>query len=72
MQYNTVNTFVYANINKPIFIHIPPGYSKNGKIFYLNKALYSLQWFSLLWQQKLLNKLKMLDFKEIPQKFYMI
>ena len=43
MQFDAVNTFVHTDLNKTVFMRMPPRYSKNGKVLYLNKALYGLQ-----------------------------
>lgn len=31
MQFNTVNAFIHVNLEKTVFIHMLPGYGKNGK-----------------------------------------
>ena len=67
MQLDTVNVFVYADLDKTVFMHIPLWYGKNSKVLRLNKALYDLRRSLLLWQQKLTNELKKLGFKEIRQ-----
>lgn len=43
MQLNTVNVFIYIDIDKIVLMRMPLRYSKNGKVLYLNKALYGLQ-----------------------------
>lgn len=65
MQLDIINDVVYADIDKIVFMSIPSGYRKNGKVLHLNKALYGLKYSSVLWQQKLTNKLRKLNFKEI-------
>lgn len=72
MQLDTVNAFIYTDIIKTVFLHMFPGYAKNSKVIYLNKALYCLKRSFLLWLQKLTNKLKKLVFKEIPQELYIV
>lgn len=67
LQLDIVNVFMYANLNKMVFIRMPPRYSKQSKLFKLNKMLYNLHWSFLLWQQKLTKKMKKFGFKEIPQ-----
>ena len=42
MQFNTVNAFVYKNLDKIVFIQMFFIYDKNGKVLCLNKALYGL------------------------------
>ena len=72
LQLDVVNVFVLANLDKTLFMYILPEFSKNGKVLQLNRALYSLCRSFLLWQQKLTNKLKWLDFKKIPQEPYVL
>ena len=72
MQLDAVNAFVQVDLDETVFICIPPRYGKNGKIMHLNKALYGLQQFPLLWQQKLTNELKKLGFKKIPQELCVV
>ena len=43
IQLDAVNAFVYADLNKTVFMRMPLGYGKNGKVLHLNKALYGLQ-----------------------------
>lgn len=43
LQFDAVNICVYADFNKIVFIKMSSKYSKQDKIFKLNKALYSLQ-----------------------------
>lgn len=42
LQLDIVNVFVYANLNKRVFIRMLPKYIKSGKILKLNKILYGL------------------------------
>ena len=65
MLFDAVNAFVHANWDETVFMRMPPGYGKNGKLLHLNKALYNLRQSFLLWQQKLTNELKKLGFEEI-------
>lgn len=67
LQLDTVNAFVHTDLDETIFIRMPPGYAKQGKLLRLNKALYGLRRSSLLWQQKLINILKSFDLTEILQ-----
>jgi hypothetical protein len=43
-QIDTVNVFIYYNLNKVIYIRLPPGFNKGkiDKVLYLRKALYGL------------------------------
>ncbi len=43
IQLNEVNEFVYADLDETVFMRMPPGYSKNGKVLKLNRALYGLR-----------------------------
>lgn len=45
MQFDVVNTFIYADLDKTVFVRMFPKYSKNNKVLYLNKAFYDLQCF---------------------------
>jgi hypothetical protein len=49
-QINTVNTFIHCNLNKVIYIKLPPGFNKGriDKVLYLRKTLYRLQRSPLL------------------------
>lgn len=49
LQYDAVNAFVHADLNKDIYIEMPTGYQKPGIILKLRKALYGLQRLPLLW-----------------------
>ena len=64
MQLDAVNAFVHADLDKTVFMHMSPGYGKNGKVLRLNKALHDLQQSPLFWQQKLTNELKKLGLKK--------
>ena len=66
LQLDAVNAFVHADLDETVFMRMPPGYLQSGKVLKLNKALYGLRRSLLLWQQKLTNEMKTLDFKEIP------
>ncbi len=67
LQLEEVNAFVNTNLDKTVFMRMPPGYGKHGKILKLNRALYGLRRSFLLWQQKLTDEMKKLGFEEIPQ-----
>jgi len=43
IQYNVVNAFVHTNIPYDVFIKMPDGYIKKGRILQLWKALYGLK-----------------------------
>ena len=42
IQMDTVNAFVYYNLDKVVYIKMLPGYTKNGKVLCLRKVLYRL------------------------------
>jgi len=73
-QINIVNTFVYCNLNKVIYINLPPGFNKGkkDKVLHLKKALYRLQQSPLLWQKNFTSSLTELGFKEVPQEPYIM
>ena len=64
-QYNTVNIFMHVNLNETVFMKMPDKYQKTDYILKLNKTLYELWRFSLLWQQKLKKILLDQKFKKI-------
>jgi len=68
IQIDTVNTFVYCDLNEVIYIKLPPGFNKGkkDKVLRLKKALYGLQRSLLLWQKNLTSSLNELGFKEVP------
>lgn len=72
LQLDAMNAFVHANLDKTVFMRMPPGYRKNGMVLRLNKVLYDLQWSLFLWQQKLIKEIKRLRFKTILQESCMI
>jgi len=43
-QIDAVNTFVYCNLNKVVYMKLPPGFNKGkeDKVLHLKKALYRL------------------------------
>ena len=43
LEYNAVNIFINAPLNKTIHIRIPIGYKEKEKVLYLYKALYGLR-----------------------------
>ncbi|XP_044720070.1 reverse transcriptase (RNA-dependent DNA polymerase) domain-containing protein [Hirsutella rhossiliensis] len=50
-----------------IFMRMPPGFQKRGKVLRLRKALYGLRRSPLLWQQMLTSSLEELGFRKVPQ-----
>lgn len=65
IQYDAVNAFVNAKLNKDVFMRMPPGYRKFGTILALQKALYGLRESPLLWQRELSTTLQGLGFKTV-------
>ena len=65
-----INTFVYADLNKEIYMKMPLGYQRNGVILYLQKALYGLRKSPLLWQHDFTNTLKKIGFQPVPHEPY--
>ena len=43
IQYDAVNAFVNAKIDKDVYIRLPPSYKKAATLTKLNKALYRLR-----------------------------
>ncbi len=72
LQLDAVNAFVYAHLDKTVFMKIPPGYGEKDKELKLNGALYSLCRSPLLWQQKLIDEMEKLGFKEILEEPYVV
>ena len=69
-QYDIINIFVHANLNETVFMKMSDEYWKTDHILKLNKILYRLQRFSLLWQQKLKKILLCQKFREILHESY--
>lgn len=66
IQYDAVNAFVNARLEKDVFMRMPPGYRKPGTILKLRKALYGLRESPLLWQKDLTATLQALGFNTVP------
>lgn len=66
IQYDVVNAFCNAPINRDVFMRMPLGYRKPGRLLLLNRALYGLRISPLLWQRELTKYLKELGFKQVP------
>jgi len=56
-QYNTINTFTNAKLNKLVYCYCPEGFNQNGYILKLLIALYGLKILPLLWYKELNNTL---------------
>lgn len=67
IQMDAVNAFVHCDLDEVVYMKMPPGFAKAGKVLRLRKALYGLRRSPLLWQRNLTSSLKELGFKEVPQ-----
>src|SRR4029077_10746745 len=66
IQYDAVNAFVNASLDEDVFMKLPPGYRKAGKVLKLNKALFGLRRSPLLWHRELSQTLRNLGFQPVP------
>ena len=66
LQYDAVNAFVNADLDENVFMRLPPGHRKFGKILILNKALFGLRKSPILWQKLFTRALQDIGFKPIP------
>lgn len=66
VQYDAVNAFVNAKMDRDIFMKMPPGHRKPGRILKLQRALYGLRCSPLLWQKELTRTLEELGFEKVP------
>src|SRR5579871_6593763 len=64
---DAINAFVHCDLDEVVYMNMPPGFTKQGKVLRLRKALYGLRRSPLLWQMNLTNSLKELGFKAVPQ-----
>src|SRR6266566_6698097 len=67
IQYDAINAFVNAEMPEgaDVFMRMPTGHRKHGRILRLNKALYGLRISPLLWQRELSTTLKALGLREV-------
>ncbi len=72
LQLNEVNEVVNAYLDETVLMRMPPGYFEQGKAFKRNGALYYLRRSPLLWQQRLMDEMKKLDFEEISQELFVV
>ena len=42
IQMDAVNAFIHCDLDEVVYIKLPPGYIKRGKVLCLWKALYGL------------------------------
>jgi hypothetical protein len=66
LQFDAVNAFVNAELDEDVFMRMPPGHRRAGRILKLNKALYGLRRSPLLWQRELTQALKALGYAPVP------
>lgn len=66
-QMDAVNAFVNCELDETVYMKMPPGYEKYGKVLRLRKALYGLRRSPLLWQRDFTKSLKELGFQIVPQ-----
>ncbi|RYP27788.1 hypothetical protein DL768_011233 [Monosporascus sp. mg162] len=65
-QLDAINAFVHSDLDEEVFMKMPPGFTKEGKVLRLRKALYGLRRSPLLWQKTLTDAFRDLGFKEVP------
>ncbi|KID93530.1 reverse transcriptase, partial [Metarhizium majus ARSEF 297] len=66
-QMDAVNAFVNCELDEVVYMRMPPGYEKCGRVLRLKKALYGLRRSPLLWQKELTKCLQELGFQPVPQ-----
>ncbi|KAM4067467.1 reverse transcriptase (RNA-dependent DNA polymerase) [Hirsutella rhossiliensis] len=68
-QMDAINAFVNCPLEEEevVFMKMPPGFERRGKVLRLRKALYGLRRSPLLWQQHLTASLEKIGFKTVPQ-----
>jgi hypothetical protein len=66
-QMDAVNAFVNCDLDEIVYMRMPPGFEKYGRVLWLRKALYGLRRSPLLWQKDLTKSLQALGFKNVPQ-----
>src|SRR5467141_1953110 len=52
-QMDAINAFLHCDLDETVFVRMPPGFEKKGRVLRLRKALYGLRRSPLLWQKKL-------------------
>ena len=57
-QLDVVNAFVNCELDEVVYIKPPPGLTRPGVVFLLQKALYGLRRSPILWQRKLEGALR--------------
>ena len=64
-QYDAVNAFINAKLNKLIYCYCPEGFSQDGHILKLLIALYRLKISPLLWYKELTSTLAKFGLKPV-------
>jgi hypothetical protein len=58
-QYNAMNAFLNARVNRKLFCYTPEGFTKQyGELLLILRALYSLNEAPLLWYAELQKMLR--------------
>ena len=69
VQLNAVNVFINCKLNEMMYMRqLSEFKTDQNMIFWLQKTLYELRKFFLLWQKELTSMFRSLDFKKISQK----
>ena len=66
-QMDAVNAFVHCDLDETVFMKMPPGFEKKGRVLRLQKALYGLRRSPILWQKKLTKAFREQGYREVPQ-----
>ena len=66
LQYDAINAFVNTDIDEDVYMELPPGHRKAGRILHLKKALFSLRKSPLLWQRLFKQSLIDIGFQLVP------
>jgi hypothetical protein len=66
VQYDVVNAFVNAKLPYDLFMSMPTGYRRPGRVLKLNKALYGLRASPILWQKEFGSTLQSLGYEPVP------
>jgi hypothetical protein len=66
-QYDALNAFLNARVNRKLFCYTPEGFTKQyGELLLILRALYGLKEAPLLWYAELQKTLKKLGLKPVP------
>ena len=64
-QFDVTNAFVYAAMDRVVYMRMPLGHRKPGTILRVDKALYERRISPLLWQKHFTSTLKALGFRSV-------